>query len=423
MINVLKQFINSHYLFALYLIVASGILIGLIEGFDPKYSIWVAFLYIIPLIAFYAILQFVFKKASLGEKYNKGIKLIAFNNRFSNNQIVWTLLSIILLVLLVHVIYLKGFPGFEALMEFKLRKLVYIRRGVTTKLPEWFKYVYSFTLKGIIPMTLLLAYYWKNKKAFIAMTIIAFVFGVNGMQKGHFLTFYGPTLILMLVDKNFKRAAILSAYIFFCLLLLVFISNPGLKYTVMKHFIDIKMTKDVSQEVILDDSGAGGEGIVKANKKAVNSLILRTFYLPGATVGRWFDAVPQKKPFLHGKGYKWYAKITGKKFHDYGAELYPVLYPNYVKRGFIGRVNVASFMYDFVNFGKWGLVLSAFLMACVISFVNLLFYKDLKMLVVINSMPVLYLSSTNYTTLLFSGGWFLLICLYLLFLRNSKSVA
>lgn len=412
---------EKHYLFGLYAIVASGILIGLIEGFDLIFSAKVVLFYMIPLFLFYALFQWFFAKKNIEDSLSLTFSKFSLGNRFSEKQILVSLAIFIVLVLILHIIYLKGLPGFEALMEFKQRKLVYIRRGVTTKLPIWFKYLYSFTIRAFIPMCILLAYKGRDKKIFYFMCFIAFVYGVNGMQKGHFLTFFGPTLILMLFEKKFKRATALFSFIFFSLVLLVFISNPGLKYTVMKHFIDVKMPKDVSAEVILDDSGEGGAGIVKANKKAVNSLLLRTFYLPGATVGRWFEVVPQKKPFLKGAGYKWYAKISGKKYHDYGAELYPVIYPNYVKRGFIGRVNVASFMYDYVNFREAGLVMSAFFMSLLISVISLLFYKDFKFMVVLNTMPVLYLSSTNYTTLLFSGGWFLVLIMYILIFRKHKT--
>lgn len=420
MILNLKEKLKKHYLFAVYLVVASGILIGLIEGFNIKYSYWVIFYYLLPLIVFYSLIQFWFAKRNYGEKLQLKLKNVDLTNKFSTQQILIAFVAIIVLTLIVHIIILKGLPGFEALTEFNHRNLVYIRRGVTSKLPVWFKYIYSFVLKGIIPMGLLLAYHFKNKRVFIILSLIALVYGINGMQKGHFLTFYGPTLILLLVNKSYKRALILGAYIFSCLVLLVFIANPGLKYTLMKHFMTVKLPKEVSKEVLLDDGGEGGEGIVKANKKAVNSLYLRTFYLPGATVGRWFEAVPKKKPYLYGKGYKLYAKITGQKYHDYGAELYGVIYPSYVKRGFVGRVNVASFMYDYVNFKQWGLLYSALGMALLISVISLLYHGDCKMMVVLNTIPVLYLSSTNYTTLLFSGGWFLIICIYLLFLRNYK---
>lgn len=421
MILSVLQKLKKHYLFAVYLVVASGILIGLIEGFKIKYSYWVIFYYLLPLLGFYGLIQYTLHKKKLNSRFENTFRYFSLSNKLTSQQILLGFVSIILVTLIVHIIILKGLPGFEAVLEFNQRKLVHIRRGVTAKLPVWFKYIYSFVLKGIIPMGLLLAYHFKNKRIFILLSLIALIYGINGMQKGHFLTFYGPTFILLLLNKSYKNAAVLGSYIFGCLVLLVFIANPGLKYTILKHFMDVKLPKEVSQEVLLDDGGEGGEGIVKANKKAVNSLYLRTFYLPGATVGRWFEAVPKKRPFLYGKGYKWYAKISGEKYHDYGSELYGVIYPSYVRRGFVGRVNVASFMYDYVNFKQYGLVYSALGMALLLSFISMLFNGDFKMMVVLNTIPVLYLSSTNYTTLLFSGGWLLIICIYLVFLKKYKA--
>ena len=422
MFKLLFSHFKSHHLFVLYIVVIAVIILGLNDGFDPAYAQLTFFYYFLPLIGFYLLVQFFGIKWNLPQKLSDLLNRFSIQNRFSPLQISLFFCIFLFLIFLTQFFFLKGFPGFEALMEFKVKKLVFMRRHIVTGIPTWFAYVYSFSIKAIIPLAILYTYASRQKYAFYFVCLLAFVFGINAMQKGHILTFFVPVLIYIFFEKNYKRAALLSLLIFLQLLILVFIANPSLKYTLMSPFIKIERTSDLNNEIVIDESESESREIVKANKKAVNSLLVRTFYLPGATVGRWYESVPDKRPFLYGKGYKWYAKISGQKYHDYGNELYGVIYPNYVKRGLKGRVNAASFMYDYVNLKEWGLLLSALVMALILSTVFFIFYEDFKFSVALNLMPVLYLSSTSYTTLLLSGGWGLIILFYILFISKSKSL-
>ena len=81
-----------------------------------------------------------------------------------------------------------------------------------------------------------------------------------------------------------------------------------------------------------------------------------------------------------------------------------MIYPNYSKKGLKGNVNVASFMYDYVNFGLLGLVLSGVLLSVVL-ILEKLFIEDLIMKLVINIVPVLILSSQAFLfSFLVAGG-------------------
>ncbi|HEY8367339.1 MAG TPA: hypothetical protein VIL57_09340, partial [Bacteroidia bacterium] len=100
----LKEKLKKHYLFAVYLVVASGILIGLIEGFNIKYSYWVIVYYLLPLIVFYSLIQFWFAKRNYGEKLQLKLKNVDLTNKFSTQQILIAFVAIIVLTLIVHII-------------------------------------------------------------------------------------------------------------------------------------------------------------------------------------------------------------------------------------------------------------------------------------------------------------------------------
>lgn len=136
--------------------------------------------------------------------------------------------------------------------------------------------------------------------------------------------------------------------------------------------------------------------------------------VPGKTVGDWFLLIPDEYPFLNGCGYR-FARIFGCEFTEYSKVFYPRLYPQYAEKGLKGTVNVATFMYEYSNFGKTGLVLAALIVSLLFLFIQKLFDQDFVWLAVFNFFPALMLSSTSFTTLLFSGGWGLTILLFFIF--------
>ena len=78
--------------------------------------------------------------------------------------------------------------------------------------------------------------------------------------------------------------------------------------------------------------------------------------------------------------------FSGNFVFNYAKELYPLMYPSYAEKGLKGNVNVASFMYDYANFGWKGFILSGFLLGLLFVFIELLFRDHL----------ILKLSLNNY---------------------------
>jgi len=397
-----------------------GIMIGLSQGYDPRYTLYVSTLYLLPCLAFYSLFHFLGVRLGMASFINRTAGRLSLQHRVSPQQITLAFLVFIVLVIIIHAIYVQGFPGYKALTEFKQLRIFSLRKSVTSDIPGWLKYIYSFSIKAIIPVGLVYMHLYKKKKAMFVFVLLAFFIGINSMQKSHFLTFFIPLTLLLFYHRQFRKGLLLIGGILFCIVFMIFVTNPALKYSALSPFLNEAKERTIKKDM---DKGAVNEprmNIGEANEKAVNSLILRTFYLPGSTVGKWFKAIPRKKPFLHGKGYKLYCAVTGETFHDYSRELYPVLYPHYAKRGFAGSVNVASFMYEYANFGLWGLPLSAFIITLILLTVTFVFRGDWTMQILLNTIPVLFLSSGSYTSLLLSGGWGLIILLYILLLHPTK---
>jgi ABC-type transport system involved in multi-copper enzyme maturation permease subunit len=83
--------------------------------------------------------------------------------------------------------------------------------------------------------------------------------------------------------------------------------------------------------------------------------------------------------------------------------------------GFDGTATTAYFMYDYANFGNWGLAIAGIYLAVFLVFVNLLFKNDFNNMLSLNVLYLLWLSSAPFTSTLFSGGWVLMLLLYWLY--------
>jgi len=93
----------------------------------------------------------------------------------------------------------------------------------------------------------------------------------------------------------------------------------------------------------------------------------------------------------------------------------PFFYPEYAKQGIKGSVNTAHFMRSYANFGWWGLPISAILLASFFGFLNNIYRKTNPNLAFsLQIFPLLLLSSGSLLTLLFSGGWGLILVLIML---------
>jgi archaellum biogenesis protein FlaJ (TadC family) len=76
-------------------------------------------------------------------------------------------------------------------------------------------------------------------------------------------------------------------------------------------------------------------------------------------------------------------------------------------------------MRGYSNFGNAGLIQSAIFLAVVFLVMNLLFKNTgIEMKLTLNLFPVFLLSSGSLTTILFSGGWCLVMVLYWLFKKE-----
>jgi hypothetical protein len=190
------------------------------------------------------------------------------------------------------------------------------------------------------------------------------------------------------------------------LYILLYVTNPQLR--------EIEIPEEIKNQPALIEEEKD-EFEARRNKMFGYAIYKRVMLVPGKMVSDWFKHIPEHKPFLHGCGYHFLAPFLGCEFRNYAQELYPLIYPKYAARGIQGNVNVAHFMYDYANFGKTGIFIGGIFMALIIAIFDTVFSFSIVYKFSVNTFYVLMLSSSALTTLLFSGGWGIMLFLFFIF--------
>jgi hypothetical protein len=374
----LSAFIQAHPYFSSYLLVYGLLQIGLLDTSGLTYATPLFFLFFLPFIVFYFGLPVAKLKFDIPS--------------FNPPKLAWILLGFGGLIAIFHLIWLGKIPFMEAWQTRQLSEANLIRKIGSASLPKWLHYASTWSVRAILPASALFFMIKKNKIGFVLSLFVGGFYGLALLQKSLVLWVSIPILVYFLLQRHWIRALLMSALTGLLFVLAIFANNPQLHGGVN----DLKTPTPSERK-----SSQVSEGLFK-----------RIFIVPGKTLSMWFSHVPKDKPFLHGRDFGLYAKLTGQKTADYNLELYPLFYPEYAKQGVKGSVNAAHFMRAYANFGWWGLPLAAALLASFFQLLNIVHRKTQGGLAFcLQIFPLLLLSSGSLLTLFFSGGWGLVILL------------
>ena len=374
----LSAFIQAHPYFSSYLLVYGLLQIGLLDTSGLTYATPLFFLFFLPFIVFYFGLPVAKLKFDIPS--------------FNPPKLAWILLGFGGLIAIFHLIWLGKIPFMEAWQTRQLSEANLIRKIGSASLPKWLHYASTWSVRAILPASALFFMIKKNKIGFVLSLFVGGFYGLALLQKSLVLWVSIPILVYFLLQRHWIRALLMSALTGLLFVLAIFANNPQLHGGVN----DLKTPTPSERK-----SSQVSEGLFK-----------RIFIVPGKTLSMWFSHVPKDKPFLHGRDFGLYAKLTGQKTADYNLELYPLFYPEYAKQGVKGSVNAAHFMRAYANFGWWGLPLAAALLASFFQLLNIVHRKTQGGLAFcLQIFPLLLLSSGSLLTLFFSGGLGLVILL------------
>lgn len=299
----------------------------------------------------------------------------------------------------LDIIAAGGPPALRAGSVTTVKEFTELRGNIHCSSNSLFVYLSAWNIKAFISFALLHYALTKRRLLFYLLLVLAAFYAFAMMQKSFIVSMLAPLTILMLLQRKFIKVGLLATLAAAILVL---------QTSQLSHLIntDVTYTNKPSEPVTW--------------MSVPKALLKRVFIVPGEMVSKWFEVVPEKKPYLYGDGYKIIAKLKGHKYVEYNEELYPVIRPEYASQGMTGTVNVATFMREYANFGYAGLVLAG----CILGFFFVVLervYRDHRLLfITLNVFPILLLSSTNLLTLLFSGGWIITILMYLVFRQQYE---
>lgn len=426
---MILNFVRRNNIYFIYLFTLICLLLGLIKDSGFKH------------VHYLAIYSFAFAVFSflLHKPLQNFISRLNFDNISHLNTdklaLYFSVLTVVSIV--VHFFVMMQVPLFEAWKTTDDVKIAKIRNQITVITPPLFNYISSFVLKGLLPFFIFYFYKTGNKRLFWLLSIAGGFYALALIQKSYIVLIFLPLWVYLFSIKRYLNFSILSSFFVLSIAFLVITANPfligrGVGGTERPENTEIEEGKtDDPGYIYQKDPFAVEED---ENDKAPDNAFLSAYYIaggvterllltPGKIISKWFEYIPSKYSYTKGCGYHFAAPFLGCEFIDFSAILYDELYPNYAAKGLHGTVVAASFMYDFANFGVYGLVLSALILSTLFSFVNKLFYDEWLIGFSLNFYFIIILQSSAISTLLFSGGWGLILLLYLLFKRRLTTIS
>ncbi len=402
MTQKLKLIVKYNILVILYLFMFLFLFIGVFVHSGDKYLfnlLIYLFAFLTSIIIFNKLQFFQNIISRIKAKINDKIVITNIQQKKISNFFFYFSISFIIF----HLIYLKSIPIFDAFNSNNSDTISIIRNNITENKLLIINYMHSFVIKAILPFFLLFFYIVKEKSKFLIFLVISIFYIFSIISKSPILNLFFPLLIFVFFKKKFKQFFIFLLITILLLIINIFITNPRLRG------IQDKAQNFDKQRI---------EETMSMNKtqKTIYALYKRTIIAPGEVVSLWFENIPKNLPYLNGCGYRFLKPFMKNcQYKNYSLEMYKLIYKENVDKNINGSLNTASFMYDYANWSNMGLIISAIILTLLFYIISIIFHSNHILAISINGYSILHLSSTCLTTLLFSGGWFLLIILYILF--------
>ena len=403
----IRKFISRHIIITFMLLMVLEITIGLVH-----YTGWTYMpdlcLYVGSLLFFYFGLSWLIKRYS--DRLTRLLDIKFINNIKVLNVLSYIVLGCIVIFMIYHLIFLGHIPVWTAYKSLDYYGIAGIRQSITEHHNAFIHYTSSMILKAVMPF-LLLFFYIRKKWLFAVMLPIGIFYDLAMMQKAFIVTLLVPLIVYLFIKRKYLLSGVFAVLALAGVMLLIINASPSLRASEeeIKEYMATHRRAYVPQKTNVS--------FTETMTASSGAVFDRVMFQTGRDVGRWFTLIPDKLPYAKGCGYRLLAPILGCSASDYEYEhvIWDNLYIVEYNEGLRGTVTSAHFMYDYSNFGRPGLVLAGFVLACVFVVLNLVFGKHRKWLVSLNILYILWLTNVSLYSSLLSGGWILTILLFWLF--------
>lgn len=400
----MKTFLKQHALLVIYFFMLALVCVGLIYGFGAKHLPKVL-VYAVSFFAAYFLFHYLFR--------NKRFFSRSVMPRFlpSKKTADLTLFFGVIGFIIFHLGFLGHVPFITAVKTLDYYRIAFIRQEIIMHDSTIIKYMSAFMIKGIIPFALLY-FYIGNKRLFWFFIPFAIFYAISLMQKSLIVCVVIPICVYAFINRRYLIGLVFGFISIVGVFVLVYATNPSLRATQGEIAKAMRETGR-DYEISSGENGSASEHFLLAT----DAIYTRVFVTTGLVAGHWFDHIPSKYPFAKGCGYRFLAPLLGCNFddYDYSRIIYDYVYEKEAKIGLKGTVTVASFVYDYANFGYIGLIYSGIILAFFFLVLNKLFEDNVKWNISLNTLFIFWLTSGALSTLMLSGGWLVTLLLFFVY--------
>lgn len=376
-------------------------------------------LYAMGLIAMYLVFSW-----TMGRAFKHRVSRLLNDDQFLDRVSIGLLVFSVIIVI-VHFIWLRGIPVIQGALNNDYYDIMRIRQAIFFEAPVFHRYMPNLLLKSVLPFLILYFYIGKRPLLFWLTLIVATLYGTALMNKVFVVIPIAPLCAYLILKRHFflfVKVLVLPV----CLLAsLVFVQNPQIRPTFWTP--EGKATAAGKPLIVERTIGAkryrGNDSIAENKVEAalfpafqfVETIYLRIYVIPGQVVSAWFNDIPEKLPFANGCGYRWAAALKGCDFLFFPQLVHDIENPVLVKEGIHGTMTAGSFMEDYANFGKLGLLIGGVLMGFFLALIGKIYSEKWQAALIFNFIPIAMLIELPLTTVLLTGGWALTTFLYFIF--------
>jgi hypothetical protein len=437
--------LSRHPAFALYVLVVGWLLIGALSAGDVKPAMYML-AFATSLLMSYIALCWVARN----QRFTSSLPLLKphiLRNIFRDQLLRERLLLIsslgAILFSLVHYFFFEGFTLLDAITSENNNDVALIRQFIYVNKPYTVHYLSSIVIKAIFPISLLLAAAQGRTLLCTFLFVFGSVYMICMLQKAHIITFLLPLGLYYISLGRLRPAALIAVFATLVVMLLGQIANPQTQPTQLRdaaasaraylgtsETLREKRTQEGhGQSLSVDTSNPTNETGRRQLSAGSSAWIVgaalaeRLVLTPGQVVAQWIHLIPDRLPYGLGCGYRFLAPVLNCEFRNFSVEIYRLVYPEYVREGLIGTVNAASMMDDYANFGVLGLLVSGFIHALIFLLIQIIFKGDLRLVLPVNGLYILLLTSGSWTSIMASGGWAAAILMYLCLRPTPSRIA
>lgn len=344
--------------------------------------------------------------------------------------------AIVILFPIIYFIALRRLPIYDMLTSQNYYDASAIRHDFFDSQNNIAKYSSALFLHGLAPFWIIYSYITKRKLFYVSLASTLFM-AFSVVTKFDIVELLLPVTLYCLFKRRIISAVGFGAVIVCLVLLSVILQSrtqlANWEAAPLQTNNSVQVVAPPASNPVPENAGQTAtstplpvriQHLWNLIYNPAQAVTARIFYVPGVVETQWLSAYPGRFAYEGGCGYRWYATLAHCQFVYIPTKLWLVNYPQLAAKGITGALSGSDYVNAYANFGPWGVVVAGICMGFVLVILRALF-RDVALNAAFNTVPIILSFESVLSTLLYSGGWGLMLLLFFLFfpLRQPISAA